>query len=187
MNFKGLLDRSIKGAFQDFFSFLTGRMGLLNRIRFRMLKVGDIAPDFELKDQSGSLVSLDQLLAKGDLVLYFYPADFTRVCTVEACAFRDAYDDLWSVKVQIVGISPQGTDSHSRFVGQYNLPFPLLCDERKEVINAYGVDGPLGFGVRRVTFLVDGTKHIKNRVVADLFVRRHIELIKAVISETKGT
>ncbi len=151
-----------------------------------MLKVGEIAPDFELKDQSGLSVSLDQLLTKGDLVLYFYPADFTRVCTVEACAFRDAYDDLWSVKVQIVGISPQGTDSHSRFAGQYDLPFPLLCDERKVVIRAYGVNGPLGFGVRRVTFLIDGTRHIKNRVVADLFVRKHMELIKAVIGEPRG-
>jgi len=151
-----------------------------------MLKVGDIAPDFELEDQTGSLVSLDQLLATGDLFLYFYPADFTRVCTAEACAFRDVYDDLWSVKIQIVGISPQGADSHSRFAGQYNLLFPLLCDEGKEVIHAYGVDGPLGFGVRRVTFLIDGTKHIKNRIVADLFVKRHIELIKAVIEESKS-
>ncbi len=151
-----------------------------------MLNVGDIAPDFELKDQSGLSVSLDQLLAKGDLVLYFYPADFTRVCTVEACAFREAYDDLSAVKVQVVGISPQGADSHSRFAAQYNLPFPLLCDERREVIRAYGVDGPLGFGVRRVTFLIDGRKHIKNRVVADLFVKRHIELIKAVIGELRG-
>jgi peroxiredoxin Q/BCP len=150
-----------------------------------MLKVGDIAPDFELKDQSGSSVSLDHHLSMGDLVLYFYPADFTRVCTAEACAFRDVYDDLSEVKVQIIGISPQGADSHNRFAGQYNLPFPLLCDERKEVIRAYGVDGPLGYGVRRVTFLINGTKHIKNRVVADLFVRRHIELIKAVIKEFK--
>jgi len=70
-----------------------------------VLKVGEIAPDFVLKDQSGSSVSLDQLLAKGELVLYFYPADFTRVCTAEACAFRDAYDDLSEVKVEVVGIS----------------------------------------------------------------------------------
>ncbi len=148
-----------------------------------MLNVGEIAPDFELKDQSGSSVSLDQLLAKGDLVVYFYPADFTRVCTVEACAFRDAHDDLSAVKVQIVGISPQGAESHSRFAARYNLPFPLLCDERKEIIRAYGVDGPLGFGVMRVTFLIDGRKHIKKRVVADLSVRKHMELIKSLIGE----
>ena len=152
-----------------------------------MLKVGDSAPDFELKDQSGASVSLDQLLAKGDLVLYFYPADFTRVCTTEACAFRDFYEDLSEVKVQIVGVSPQGSDSHNRFASKHNLPFPLLCDERKEVINAYGVNGPLGYGVRRVTFLIDGTKRIKNRVVADLFVKKHMELIKAVIGDPKRT
>ena len=151
-----------------------------------MLNVGDIAPDFELKNQSGSSISLDQLVKNGDLVLYFYPADFTRVCTAEACAFRDVYNDLSELKVQIVGISPQGADSHSRFAGEYSLPFPLLCDERKEVIRAYGVDGPFGFGVRRVTLLIDGTKHIKNRVVSDFFVRSHMELIKDVIEEPKG-
>ena len=83
-----------------------------------MLKIGDQAPDFELKDQSGVLVSLGGLLAGGDLILYFYPADFTRVCTAEACAFRDAYDDLSEIHVQIVGISPQGADSHGRFASQ---------------------------------------------------------------------
>ncbi len=158
-----------------------------SRIELPLLKVGEIAPDFVLKNQFASPVSLDQLLANGDLVLYFYPADFTRVCTAEACAFRDAYDDLSKVQVQMVGISPQGVESHSGFAGQYSLRFPLLCDEGKEVIRAYGVDGPFGFGVRRVTFYIDSTKHIKNRVVADISVSKHMELIKAVIGEPKGT
>ena len=164
----------------------SGRIQLRVQIG-QMLKVGEIAPEFMLKDQSGSLVSLTQLLAKGDLVLYFYPADFTRICTSEACAFRDAHDDLSKVPVQIVGISPQGVESHSGFASQYSLRFSLLCDEGKEVIRAYGVDGPFGFGVRRVTFYIDSTKRIKNRVVADLSIKKHMEMIKAVIGESGGT
>ena len=148
-----------------------------------MLKIGDTAPEFELEDQQGSLRTLSNLLGAGDVVLYFYPADFTPVCTKEACAFRDAYQDLANVSVQVVGISPQSAESHQRFVARYELPFPLLCDSRKTAIRAYGVDGLLGFGVRRVTYLVDQSRQITNRVVADLFVGSHMELVRKVLKD----
>lgn len=146
-----------------------------------MIKIGDTAPDFELPNQSGEAVSLAGLLANGELVLYFYPADFTPICTAEACAFRDAYDDLAEIDVQVVGVSPQSADSHQRFASRHSLPFPILCDERKSVIKAYGVDGPLGFGVRRATYLIDKDQTVANRVVSDLFVGSHMDLVKAVI------
>ncbi len=119
----------------------------------------------------------------GPLVLYFYPADFTPVCTREACAFRDNFDGLASVNVQIVGVSPQSAASHRRFRDTFKLPFPLLCDENKQVIRAFGVDGPLGLGVRRVTYLIGTDAIIRNRVVSDFFVGGHTELIKQVISQ----
>jgi peroxiredoxin Q/BCP len=123
------------------------------------------------------------LLAGGDVVLYFYPADFTPVCTREACEFRDRFDDLSSVGVQIVGVSPQSASSHQRFRASFSLPFPLLCDERKVLIKAFGVDGPLGFGVRRATYLIGTDGIIKKRVVADLFLGDHMELIRGVIAD----
>jgi peroxiredoxin Q/BCP len=146
-----------------------------------MLNKGDLAPDFELKDQHGDTVRLTDLLAIGPVVLYFYPADFTPMCTSEACAFRDQHEDLARLNVQVVGVSPQSASSHKRFAEAFSLPFPLLSDTRKAAIRAYGVDGPLGFGVRRVTYLVDPSATIKNRVVSDLFLGSHLALIKEVL------
>tara|TARA_B110000008_G_C16436750_1_gene350124 strand:+ start:37 stop:504 length:468 start_codon:yes stop_codon:yes gene_type:complete len=147
----------------------------------KMLDVGDTAPDFELTDEAGEVVTLDDLLSEGLLVLYFYPADFTSVCTTEACEIRDRYDDLQAVSANVVGVSPQGVSSHNRFRHRYDLPFPLLDDPKKEVIRAYGVNGPLGLGVRRVTFLISPDKKIANRVVADFRVKRHIDLIDSLV------
>ncbi len=148
-----------------------------------MLRIGDVAPDFKLQDQTGATVSLDELVTDGNVILYFYPADFSPVCTAEACAFRDNYDGIANVGAQIVGVSPQGVASHRRFANGFSIPFPLLSDPRKKVIRAYGVDGPLGFGVRRVTFLIDSSRTIRNRVVSDLFVESHMALLKKTLSE----
>jgi peroxiredoxin Q/BCP len=148
-----------------------------------MLKIGDTAPDFELKDQSGKPVTLEQMVADGDLILYFYPADFSPVCTAEACAFRDSYAGVSSIGAQVVGVSPQSVASHQRFTNSFSIPFPLLSDPRKKVIRAYGVDGPLGFGVRRATFLIDRARIVRNRVVSDLFVGSHTDLLKKTLRE----
>jgi peroxiredoxin Q/BCP len=149
-----------------------------------MLKIGDTAPAITGYDQDGALWSLAVALTQGEVVMYFYPADFTPVCTREACAFRDNFDGLAAVNVQLVGVSPQSAASHRRFRDAFKLPFPLLCDENKQVIRAFGVDGPLGFGVRRVTYLIGTDAVIRNRVVADFFVGGHTELIKQVVAQT---
>ena len=147
-----------------------------------MLNTGDTAPDFALPDQHEQSVRLSQLLSKGAVVVYFYPADFTPVCTREACVFRDRYQELAALDTQVVGISPQDARSHKRFAEAFSLPFPLLSDTRKQVIRAYGVDGPLGFGVRRATYLIEPSGVIANRVVSDLFLGSHLELIKQVLA-----
>ncbi|MFU8815212.1 MAG: peroxiredoxin [Pseudomonadales bacterium] len=146
-----------------------------------MLKIGDIAPEFELTDQQGEACSLSELTRAGPAVVYFYPADFTPGCTREACLFRDRYDALVELSVPVVGISPQSEDSHRRFADAFSLPFPLLSDPDKKVIRAFGVDGPLGFGVRRVTFLIGPDRRVENRVVADFMVDSHLSLVQRVI------
>lgn len=148
-----------------------------------MLKPGDMAPDFEAQDQDGTIHSLEALLQSGDLILYFYPADFTPVCTAEACAFRDNYAGLDELGIQLVGVSPQSAATHKRFAAAHDLPFPLLADERKAIIGAYGVNGPLGFGVRRATYLIGADGVIQNRVVSDLFVGSHVDFIRQVMAE----
>ena len=148
-----------------------------------MLGVGDQAPDFELNDDEGHATTLDELLANGPLILYFYPADFTPGCTAEACDIRDIHADIRSVNANIVGISPQNETSHARFRARYQLPFPLLYDRQKSVIRAFGVNGPMGFGVRRVTYLIGQDKVIEKRVLADFAVNQHIRFIEEVVED----
>ncbi|MEM9620352.1 MAG: peroxiredoxin [Pseudomonadota bacterium] len=143
-----------------------------------MLKEGDKAPDFDLPDQQGDMQSLQSLLNNGPVVVYFYPIDFSPVCTAQACAFRDNYDDVLQLGKQVVGISPQTQSSHQRFAQLHALPFPLLSDTSKRTIRAYGVDGPFGMGVRRATFLVDESQHVVKRVVSELLVGPHLALTK---------
>ena len=146
-----------------------------------MLKVGESAPEFTLPGQDGEDVSLTDRLHQGPVLLYFYPADFTSVCTKEACTIRDLHNDIMNVGIQVLGISPQDTESHKRFADKYELPFTLLSDEDKTVIKMYGVNGPLGFGVRRATYLVHPDRRIKGALLADFNILRHEGFIKKAI------
>ncbi|MCH7508783.1 MAG: peroxiredoxin [Proteobacteria bacterium] len=147
-----------------------------------MLEISEQAPRFTLPDQTGKPVSLQGLLENGPLVLYFYPADFTPGCTREACAIRDLHGELVAAGLKVAGISPQGTESHQRFAEKYQLPFLLLSDVGKAVIVDYGVNGPLGFGVRRATFLIDQDGIIRDAVLADLRIGQHEEFIHQAIA-----
>lgn len=151
-----------------------------------MLGVGDLAPEFTLPDENDVEVSLTSLLSSGPLVLYFYPADFTPVCTMQACAFRDRYADVMKAGVKIVGISPQGAASHRRFRDMFSLPFPLLHDENHKVIKAFGVEGFFGLGIRRATFLIGQDRRILERVVADLLLGSHVDLIREVVAQRQS-
>lgn len=147
-----------------------------------MLEISEQAPRFTLPDQTGKPVSLQGLLENGPVVLYFYPADFTPGCTREACTIRDLHGELVAAGLQVAGISPQGTESHRRFAEKYQLPFLLLSDVGKAVIVDYGVNGPLGFGVRRATFLIDQDGIIRDAVLADLRIGQHEEFIHQAIA-----
>ena len=153
-----------------------------------MLKPGEVAPEFILPDENGEEVSLTQLLQTGPIILYFYPADFTPGCTREACALRDIHDDILSVGLRVVGVSPQDQDSHARFKEEHNLPFTLICDPDKIAIKMYAVDGPLGIGVRRVTYLISQGQKIQDALCADLKIDKHKAFIEKaiVLRETAG-
>ena len=147
-----------------------------------MLDAGTQAPDFSLLDDTGAATSLAELLRGGPLILYFYPADFTPGCTREACALRDIHDDIQSVGLTVVGVSPQDADSHQRFRDEHQLPFRLLADPDKQAIKAYDVDGPFGVGVRRATFLIDESGIIRDSVLADVRIGRHEEFVRRAVS-----
>ncbi len=150
-----------------------------------MLSKGDQAPAFSLPDDAGNEKTLEELLQDGPLILYFYPADFTPGCTKEACEIRDMHEDISDVGIQVVGVSPQDGESHQSFRDRYALPFPLLADPDKQVVRAYGVDGPLGMGVRRATFLINQQMRIEDVVVADFRISRHSDFIRAAIGKMR--
>ncbi len=146
-----------------------------------MLKAGERAPEFTLPDDTGTDRSLTDFLTGGSIVLYFYPADFTPGCTRQACALRDLQTDMQKAKLRVVGISPQSPETHTKFKAKYQLPFTLLSDPGKEVIKMYGVNGPLGLGVRRATFLIDSGRRINDVVLADFNIGRHAEFVRKAL------
>jgi thioredoxin-dependent peroxiredoxin len=151
-----------------------------------MLKNGTRAPEFALEDQHGKRHTLKSLLADGPLILYFYPADFTPGCTKEACSFRDLQKDLVAARLRVVGVSPQDAASHQRFAEKHDLNFPLLADPDKKAVKAYDVDGPLGFGVRRGTYLIDADGTIRDSVLADLRIAEHEAFVKRALVAGAG-
>ena len=131
------------------------------------LKIGDKAPDFNGKDQDGNNVSLADYKGK-KLLLYFYPKDSTPGCTAEACSLRDGYDELLHSGYEVLGVSVDSEASHQKFIEKNKLPFRLLSDTDKAVVNAYGVWGEKKFmgktymGTIRTTFLIDENGIIEN-------------------------
>lgn len=150
------------------------------------LKIGDKAPDFSAVTNGGLKVSLSDFAGK-IVVLYFYPRDDTPGCTTEACSFRDNFSEFQKRGVVVLGVSTDSAQSHDKFVEKFKLPFPLLADEDKTIVNAYGVWGKKSFlgrkyeGTMRVTFLIGGDGLIKN-IWPKVKLDKHIAEILTVIT-----
>lgn len=146
-----------------------------------MLKVGDKAPEFSLIGDSGEKISLKDYKGK-KVVLYFYPKDMTSGCTQEACDFRDSIKKFEKKNTVVIGVSPDDTKSHNKFKDKYGLPFTLLSDETKEMLNDYGVwqeksmYGRKYMGVVRTTFIIDEKGKIE-KIYDKVKVPGHIEEI----------
>jgi thioredoxin-dependent peroxiredoxin len=124
------------------------------------LKIGDKAPVFSGIDQNNQTISLDTYTGK-KVVLYFYPKDDTPGCTAQACNLRDNHDSLIKAGIHVIGVSADSLKSHLKFSDKYELPFPLISDEDKKIIQDYGVWGEKKFmgkiydGIHRTTFIID--------------------------------
>jgi peroxiredoxin Q/BCP len=131
------------------------------------LSIGDNAPNFSSKDQNGNNITLSQFAGKR-VILFFYPKDNTPGCTVEACDLRDNYSDLKKRGFEIIGISADDEKSHVKFIEKFQLPFPLIADTDKAVIQAFGVWGPKKFmgrefdGIHRTTFVINAKGKIES-------------------------
>ena len=145
------------------------------------LKKGDEAPRFEAKDQQGNTIRLQDYLGK-KLVLFFYPKASTPGCTAEACDLRDNYQTFLSRGYDVLGVSADSAKRQENFKNKYELPFPLLADEDKVVINAFGVWGPKKFmgkeydGIHRTTFIIN-ENGIIDEVISKVKTKAHAEQI----------
>ena len=150
-----------------------------------MLKTGDKAPDFKLKSDSGETFTLKDFRGK-KVVLYFYPKDMTSGCTAEACDFRDNIKKIEKKNTVVIGVSADSIDSHKKFKDKYELPFTLLSDESKKMLNDYGVwkeksmYGKKYMGIVRTTFLIDEKGRIE-KVWEKVNVNGHAEEILGVL------
>jgi len=149
------------------------------------LKAGDKAPAFTALDQQGNTVKLSNFKGK-KVILYFYPKDDTPGCTKEACNFRDNYSLLNKKGIEVIGISTDSVKSHGKFVEKYELPFTLVADEEKQIVEAYGVWGEKKFmgktymGTNRVTFIIDEKgviEHVITKVDTTNSTEQVLELI----------
>jgi len=150
-----------------------------------MLAEGQPAPDFTLPDQDGTPVQLSALVGQ-PVVLYFYPRDATPGCTTEACDFRDATPDYQSLGVRVLGVSHDTVASHRKFADKHGLPFILLADPEREVIQAYGVwkektlYGKKSMGVERTTVVIDAGGVVR-RVFPRVRVAGHVGKVLEVV------
>jgi len=140
------------------------------------VKIGDMAPAFSLPSDSGEAVNISDYLGKRPIVLFFYPRDNTAVCTREACAFRDSYDEFRNIDdAEVFGISSDPVESHKRFSSEYRLPFKLLSDENGAVRGLYGVPRTLGILPGRVTYVIDGEGIVIHIISSQLGYKKHVE------------
>lgn len=140
------------------------------------VKVGDQAPIFSLQSEDDETVYLSGLIGKSPIVLYFYPKDNTAVCTKQACAFRDSFEEFRDIEDAIVlGISSDSVQSHKNFSEEYKLPFALLSDPGGRVRKLYGVPKTLGLLPGRVTYVIDKEGIVRHIFSSQLDYKKHIE------------
>jgi peroxiredoxin Q/BCP len=151
------------------------------------IKEGSKAPLFEGIDQDGKTIKLSDFAGK-KVILYFYPKDNTPGCTAEACNLRDNYNDLLKKGFVVIGVSPDSEKSHKGFISKYDLPFPLIADTSKKILNDYGVWGEKKMygksymGVIRTTFVID-EKGIVEKVITKVETGDHTKQIYNLYNE----
>ena len=145
------------------------------------IAVGDKAPDFKLRDQSGKEVSLADFRGKKAVVLYFYPKDETPGCTKEACSFRDSYEDFVKAGAEVIGVSGDSVAKHQSFAEHHRLPFTLLADEGNNLRKTYGVPATLWILPGRVTYVIDKQGTVRHVFDSQLQATKHIDEALRVI------
>jgi thioredoxin-dependent peroxiredoxin len=145
------------------------------------LRIGDVAPPFDVTASDGRRVRSQDLVGKKNVVLYFYPADFTPVCTAEACGFRDMYADLTSQDTEVIGVSIDNDAKHQAFAQKHNVPFPLVADPERSLARQFDAAGGLSALVgkaQRITYVIGKDGKIHGVFDSALFAKRHLDGVR---------
>jgi peroxiredoxin Q/BCP len=149
------------------------------------LKVGDSAPDFDVVAHDGRRLRLADFRGQKNVVLYFYPKDFTIVCTQEACGFRDMYDELVSKDTEVIGVSIDDDASHGKFASKHHVQFPLVADRDKKLARTFqatsAVRDLLGGTTARITYVIDKQGKIANVFTSMILAAQHLDGVKKAI------
>ena len=152
----------------------------------KKIEVGNHLPGFSLANQNGELFSIDSVIGKKNLVIYFYPEDDSPGCTKEACYFRDEYEVFSEADAMIIGISGQSVESHKKFAEKYRLNFTLLSDEGNKVRKMFGVPvNFLGLVPGRVTYIIDKSGKVVYIFNSQTQAKRHVDEAMKVLKELK--
>ncbi len=147
------------------------------------MTIGDQAPDFELPLENGERFRLSDFRAKKNVVLYFYPRDFTWGCTKEGCTFSSHFAEIVKLNAVIVGISSDSVELHRTFSAQYHFPFPLASDEEMVVCRLYDAERIWGKAARRMTYVVDRNGIIRGKAQFEILIDRHWEYVAKILRE----
>jgi peroxiredoxin Q/BCP len=147
------------------------------------IDVGDAAPDIVLSTQDGEQLRLGDFSGKNAVVLFFYPRDGSPVCTKEACAFRDAYEDFVEAGAVVIGVSGDSATQHQAFASNYRLPFTLVSDSDGKVRQAFGVPKSMGLLPGRVTYVIDSEGIVRHVFSSQFAADRHVKEALGVIRQ----
>jgi len=148
------------------------------------LRIGQKAPDFDVTSSGGQRLRLSDFAGKKNVVLYFYPGDFTTVCTRETCGFRDSYEELASKDTEVIGISVDSDASHEKFAKEYKVPFALVSDTSKSLSESYEANGLFSRMIgksSRVTYVIDKRGYIAGVFDSGLRASKHVDGVRDLV------
>jgi peroxiredoxin Q/BCP len=150
-----------------------------------LVKVGQPAPEFEVAASDGRVLRLSDFRGKRSVVIYFYPKDFTTICTAETCGFRDAYEEI-APHAEVIGVSLDSDASHRRFAEQHHVRFPLVSDKDKQLTRSYGAIGTirswLGLA-KRLTYVIDKGGNVAGVFEGELSASPHLKGVKELLAK----
>jgi peroxiredoxin Q/BCP len=152
----------------------------------KTIRIGDPAPAFSTTDMQGQPLALTDYRGRKALLLFFYPADESPVCTKEACAFRDAYQDFVDAGAEVVGVSGDSNADHRQFAEHHRLPFRLVSDGDGSLRRAFGVPKTLGLLPGRVTYLIDRQGIVRHLFNSQLHAEKHVTEALAMLRQLEG-